>query len=134
MIAVLSSLIMPACSRSPAISPQTAAQLAAELANEQCDRMYQERPFSASQHSAVLQDGVYQWGGFDPVGPGGYSALVSFPARGGAPHVEIYFSCDPLAGLDRPDLSQLPGGLSPLPKYITIPGAGLQEVPRFQNR
>lgn len=109
-IAGIAGLVMfeTGCSRAPALSPAAAAQLAATLANEQCDRLYQQQPFSSSQHQAHLQKGTYEWGGFDPAGPEGYSALVSFRADGRAPHVEIYFSCDPQFPLTRPPSPQLP--------------------------
>ena len=65
------------CSRSPThgvgqspaaiarrvFSADEAAQLAAKLANDQCERQYRKRPFSAEQHSALLEDGIYRWGG-----------------------------------------------------------------------
>jgi hypothetical protein len=64
------------------------------LANEQCDRLYQKRPFRADQHAAVLQDGLYHWGGLDVGGVGGFSALVTFRQDGSEPHVEVYYSND----------------------------------------
>ena len=110
LAAVIASLVISdvGCSRSPTHgagqSPETtawrvlsadeAAQLAAKLANDQCDRLYQKCPFSAAQHSAVRQKGMYQWGGLDVGGPGGFSALVTFRPDGSQPHVEVYFSTD----------------------------------------
>jgi hypothetical protein len=114
VIAVLSCLVMleAGCSRSTALSPHAAAQLAAKLANEQCDYLYKRRPFGASQHLAVLQNGTYNWGGFDAAGPGGFSALVSFRADGSEPHVDVYFSCDPPWPLP---------GLHPPPHFESVP-------------
>jgi hypothetical protein len=76
------------------LSTDEAAQLAAKLANDQCERQYHKRPFVAEQHSVVLEDGIYHWGGLDVGGPGGLSALVTFRRDGSEPHVEVYFSTD----------------------------------------
>jgi hypothetical protein len=76
------------------LSAEEAAQLAAKLANDHCERQYRKRPFAAEQHSAVLEDGIYRWGGLDVGGPGGLSALVTFQRDGSEPHVEVYFSSD----------------------------------------
>ena len=103
-------IVQPACSRSPspsagrssiavarrALSADDAARLAARLANDGCERQYRTRPFSPEQHSAVLQDGLYRWGGLDVGGPRGFSALVTFHEDGTEPHVEVYFSSDAL--------------------------------------
>ncbi len=101
------------CSRAPALSPRAAAQLAAAMANQVCDSLYQERPFNASQHLAILRKGRYEWGRFDPAGPGGFSALVQFRADGSSPHIEIYFSCDPPRAPLRPRLPLPPNGNFP---------------------
>lgn len=76
------------------LSADEAAQLAAKLANDQCERQYRKRPFAAEQHSVLLEDGIYRWGGLDVGGPGGLSALVTFRRDGSEPHVEVYFSTD----------------------------------------
>ena len=76
------------------LSPREAAELAARLANDQCERQYRKRPFSAEQHVAVLENGLYQWGGLDVGGPGGLSAVVTFRPDGAGRHVEVYFSSD----------------------------------------
>lgn len=79
------------------LSAQDAAELAARLANEQCERQFQgRRPFSPTQHSAILQDGLYHWGELDVGGVGGFSAVVTFRQDGSEPHVEVYFSSDTL--------------------------------------
>jgi len=91
------------------LSAEEAAQLAAKLANDQCEQQYRKRPFSAEQHSAVLQEGVYRWGGLDVGGPGGFSALVTFLKDGTEPHVEVYFSSDALRR-QRPEIPFPPGG------------------------
>jgi len=76
------------------LSSKEASELAARLANEQCQRQYRKRPFSGDQHSAVLLDGLYHWGGLDVGGVGGFSALVTFRQDGSEPHVEVYYSND----------------------------------------
>jgi hypothetical protein len=78
------------------LSADEAAQLAAKLANDQCDRQYWKRPFGAAQHSAVQQNGMYQWGGLDVGGSAGFSARVTFRPDGSEPQVEVYFSTDVL--------------------------------------
>ena len=78
------------------LSPTDAAQLAAKLANDECERLYERRPFAASQHPAVLRDGEYHWGGLDVGAPGGFSARVAFRQDGTRPTVEVYFSSDQL--------------------------------------
>lgn len=77
-----------------ALSPAKAAQLAAQLANDECERLYRKRPFTAGQQPAVLKDGQYRWGGLKEGAPGGLSALVTFRADGSEPKVEVYFSTD----------------------------------------
>ena len=76
------------------LSAEEAATLAARLANDQCERQHQKRPFRAEQYPAVLQDGLYRWGGLDVGGPGGLSARVTFRQDGSASHVEVYYSTD----------------------------------------
>ena len=86
----------PSQAQARGLSSKDAAQLAASLANEECARLYKRRPFEASQHPALMQDGEYRWGGLDPGAPGGYSALVTFRRDGSHPKVEVYFSTDQL--------------------------------------
>jgi hypothetical protein len=76
------------------LSSNDAALLAAKLANDECERLYKRRPFTASQYRAVLRDAEYGWGGLDVGGPGGYSARVTFAQDGSRPKVEVYFSED----------------------------------------
>ncbi len=95
-----------------ALSPDAAANLAARLANDQCERRYQRRPFKPEQHPAVLQKGIFHWGGLDVGGPGGFSALVTFRADGSDPHVEVYFSSDQLT----PPRAPAPSPPARLPK------------------
>src|SRR5258705_13405555 len=54
------------------LSPSVAGELAAKLANDECDRHYRKRPFTAEQHAAVLEGDVYRWGRLDPGGQGGF--------------------------------------------------------------
>jgi hypothetical protein len=78
------------------LSTREAAELAARLANDECARRYSRRPFAPEQHPAVLKPGVYEWGGLDVGGPGGFSAFVRFAPDGSNPQVEVYFSSDAL--------------------------------------
>jgi hypothetical protein len=81
----------------PVLSKADAAQLAARLANDECERRFKRRPFAATQHSPVLKNGEYRWGGLDEGAPGGYSALVTFGRNGSHPKVEAYYSTDQLS-------------------------------------
>jgi hypothetical protein len=76
------------------VSVRAAASRAAQLANDECWRRFKRRPFKASQHPALLENGEYRWGGLDPAGPGGFSAFVTFRTDGSEPKVEVYFSTD----------------------------------------
>ena len=76
------------------LSAEEAATLAARLANDQCERQHQKRPFRGEQYPAVLQDGLYRWGGLDVGGRGGLSARVTFRQDGSASYVEVYYSTD----------------------------------------
>ena len=78
------------------LSPEEAATLAARLANDQCTRQYGKHPFTPKQYLAVLQGGMYHWGGLDAGAVGGFSAQVLFQQDGSEPHVEVYFSSDAL--------------------------------------
>jgi hypothetical protein len=80
-----------------------AAELAARLANEQCQRQYRSSPFKPQQHEAILQEGMYRWGGLDVGAPGGFSALVTFRQDGSEGHVEVYYSTDALKPPGEPD-------------------------------
>ena len=76
------------------LSQSEAAELAARLANDECERLYQKRPFVPDQSTAVLEGAEYRWGGLDVRGRGGFSTLVTFKADGSHPKVEVYFSTD----------------------------------------
>ncbi len=84
----------PVVTAKRALSADQAAHLAADLANNQCDRQYRRRPFTAEQHPVVVEDGMYRWGGLNEGAPSGLSALVTFRQDGSEPHVEVYFSTD----------------------------------------
>jgi hypothetical protein len=84
----------PAATARRVLSADEAAKLAAKLANDQCERQYRKRPFTAEQHSVLLEDGIYRWGGLDVGAPSGLSALVTFRQDGSEPRVEVYFSTD----------------------------------------
>ena len=109
--AAIVCLVLTGCSRAPGLSTHVAAQLAAELANNECDRLYQQRPFSAAQHLAVLRNGFYTWGRMDVAARGGLSALVTFRSDGSNPQVEIFFSHDPCLPpwrLHEPSFEEIP--------------------------
>ncbi len=88
------SVVVPPPTAAQALSASQAAERAAKLANDECWRLFKRRPFEPGQHPAVLENGEYRWGGLDPGGPGGFSALVTFRLDGSEPKVEVYFSTD----------------------------------------
>lgn len=71
-----------------------AADLAATLANAECNRYYKKQPFKPDSFPAALTAGRWQWGRLDPKGSGGFSAEVSFDARGQNRKVQIFMSND----------------------------------------
>ena len=88
------------------LSPGEAARLAARLANEESARRYHRQPFQAGQNAAVLRDGWYSWGGLNEGARSGFSALVSFDARGQDARVEVFFSSD--EETTSPDIPAIP--------------------------
>jgi hypothetical protein len=73
-----------------------AAELAAKLANDECERLYNQRPFESEDHIPKFYDGCWRWGRLDPVGYYGLSSEVHFDADGSNPEVTVYFSSDRL--------------------------------------
>ena len=103
-------IVLCGCSHSPQPTPASsrmlshaskltvseAAELAARLANEECQRLYNRRPFAPGQYPARLTVDGYRWGRLDVGAPGGLSAVVLFAPDGGNPKVEVYYSTDAL--------------------------------------
>jgi hypothetical protein len=83
---------VPAAGAPRVISSSEAAEIAAQLANDQCDRMFQERPFSATQYPAILKNGRYEWGHLEPIRR--YSALVTLQSAGSGGRAQVYCSTD----------------------------------------
>jgi hypothetical protein len=71
-------------------SIEEASSLAAYLANEECQRLYGERPFASSSWVAKRKHDRWTWGRFDLNGPRGYSALVSVRPDGTDASVRIF--------------------------------------------
>jgi hypothetical protein len=80
--------------RSGTLTPVEAAEVAARLANDECERLYKKRPFTAKSYRAVRKGDRYRWGRLDVTGRGGFSALVTLATNGTDPKVEVYFSTD----------------------------------------
>ncbi|MEX2121210.1 MAG: hypothetical protein WD847_16575 [Pirellulales bacterium] len=78
----------------PTPDQRAAAALAARLANERCDELWGERPFSPDTYVARFHNGRWHWGEYDPAGVHGYSAEVSFGPSGKRSKVQIYWSTD----------------------------------------
>jgi hypothetical protein len=73
------------------ISASEAAQRAAQLANDEYERENHRRTFLAEQHTAVVKDDRYSWGGDEKDALSGVFALVTFALDGSDPHVTLYF-------------------------------------------
>jgi len=71
-----------------------AAELAAHLANDECDRLYGERPFDSDSYPVLFTMDRYEWGRLDPRGINGFSSTVSFTPQGSDPNVRVYWSSD----------------------------------------
>jgi hypothetical protein len=76
------------------LSESEALSLAVSLANEECDRKYSTAPFDTASFSIEYRYGLWRWGAVDPHGINGYSAIVTFDAKGDYREVEIFYSTD----------------------------------------
>jgi hypothetical protein len=74
--------------------PNRAALRATSIANAECSRIYGRSPFSETYFKPKLVDGRWICGGFDPGGPAGFSADVSFFRNGSDEKVRVYYSSD----------------------------------------
>ena len=57
------------------LTPVEAAKVAARLANDECERLYKKRPFTAKPYRAIRKGDRYRWGRLDVTGPGGFLFL-----------------------------------------------------------
>lgn len=80
-----------------------ALALAVELANEECEVRYSATPFTITSYEIVFVDGRWSWGTLDHAGDQGFSAVVSFGARGEDREVEVFLSTDMLMPRDLDD-------------------------------
>jgi len=71
-----------------------AAALASRLANDKCKEIYKREPFDPELYRARFLEGRWNWGEYDPAGPEGFSAEVSFARDGSDAQVQIHFSTD----------------------------------------
>lgn len=76
------------------LSASEASALAARIANDECDRLYGERPFNAEYFPVRLLNGRYESGRLDLAGVSGYSAEVAFGLDGTDREVQVYYSSD----------------------------------------
>lgn len=75
-------------------SPKEAAEFGASLANQECQRIWRHTPFEPNMYPANMENGQWLWGGYDPFGPEGFSAEVSFGQDGSGAKVQINFTTD----------------------------------------
>ena len=87
-----------------ALSADQAAGLASKLANDECEQLYRQRPFSTDLYPAELQGSIWQWGRYDPAGIHGFSADVSFRVDGSDPKVKVHWSSDNIVPPAREDI------------------------------
>ena len=80
--------------RGPIEDAGEAAKLAASLANQECQRIWHHTPFEPDMYPASMENGRWQWGGYDPFGPDGFSAEVTFGQDGSGAKVQINFTTD----------------------------------------
>jgi hypothetical protein len=78
-----------ACAPRPPLSPVSAGTLAARLANDRCQKSFGNRPFSATDFEALLDDGRWHWGTANGGKVDGYEVEVSFDRTGGKKKVVV---------------------------------------------
>ena len=76
------------------ISQEQAATHAAKLANEKCQKVFGESPFTPESYEAEWVDSKWRWGKIEPKGINGYSAKVEFCRDGSDENVRVAFSTD----------------------------------------
>ena len=76
------------------ITQEQASEHAAKLANEKCQKVFGESPFTPGSYEAELIDSKWHWGKIDPKGINGYSAKVEFGKDGSDENVKVAFSTD----------------------------------------
>jgi hypothetical protein len=74
--------VLSACASRSALTPVSAGTLAASLANDRCQKSFGNRPFSAYDFEALLDDGRWHWGTTDGGKVDGYEVDVSFDRTG----------------------------------------------------
>jgi hypothetical protein len=89
--------------RSGGLSEVEALELAVALANAECMDRFGEAPFEASSYTILFRDGRWFWGSLDLHGIHGFSAMVSFDARGDDREAIVFFSYDQVEPLDLND-------------------------------
>jgi hypothetical protein len=88
---------------SAVLSEKQALQLAVNLANAECADRFGEAPFEASNYPISFRNGRWFWGILDVYGVHGFSALVSFDARGDDRKTVVFFSYDQVEPIDPND-------------------------------
>ena len=76
------------------LSEPEALKLAVSIANVECVAKFGEAPFDESIFSIDFREGHWHWGTLDLRGVHGFSAVVSFDARGDDRYVVVFFSFD----------------------------------------
>lgn len=76
------------------LKPMEAAFHAARTANDECERVFGERPYAWWHHLPVRSKQGWTWGRMDVAGVNGHSTVVRMRADGTVPDCTVYFSED----------------------------------------
>jgi hypothetical protein len=66
--------------------------LAVSIANAKCTEEFSEAPFDDTSYTISFRDGRWYWGALDVYGIYGFSAVVSFDARGAGRQSTVFYS------------------------------------------
>ncbi len=104
LVALAVVLLLASCSSTrkngaQPLDQSDALALAVKVANDECMRRFGESPFVGSEYAIRFHEDRWTWGRLDIAGPAGFSALVSFDARGNNRTVEAFFSTDKVSPL-----------------------------------
>ena len=99
LVALAVVLLLASCSSTrkngaQPLDQSDALALAVKVANDECMRLFSESPFVGSEYPVRFHEDRWTWGHLDIAGPAGFSAVVSFDARGNNRAVEVFFSTD----------------------------------------
>lgn len=77
-----SLFILAACAARRDLTAFSAGEASARLANDRCQRDFGQRPFDAGDFDAVLEQGLWRWGGPEANAVDGFHAEVILGPHG----------------------------------------------------